>query len=99
MCNCFQGVATVEVTVVDVNDNTPVCTRNRFEFTALEANDDEVLLGRVSATDADSRMDTSPTGSGRLTYLLENSNLQSILRINPSNVSILHKIVTVTNSA
>ena len=82
-----QETATVEVTVMDVNDNTPACTQRLFKFTVQEANDEEVLLGRVSATDADSRSDLSPAGSGRLIYLLENSNLLSILRVDLSNVS------------
>ena len=85
----MQGTATVSVQVEDTNDNTPVCTQ-MFVATVREANEVEILIGRVLATDADSRMETSPAGTGLLTYSLLNNNLQNILRVDPTNVSHGH---------
>ena len=75
----------MEVTVEDINDNPPMCM-GMFSTTVREANDVEVLLGRIQASDADSRMESNPVGSGRLTYILVDSSLDSILRVDANNV-------------
>ncbi len=79
----------VTITVDDVNDNPPVCsTTELFDVTVREANELEALLGTIRASDLDSRMESQPAGSGRLSYTLVNANLQSILRVDSMTVSV-----------
>lgn len=56
-------------------------------MTVREANELEQLLGTIRASDLDARMEAQPAGSGRLSYTLVNSNLQSILRVDSMTVS------------
>lgn len=60
---------------MDVNDHTPQCAESLFTFSAEEANELQIELGTVTATDGDVQ---SPVGSGELRYQLVSSNLQSV---------------------
>lgn len=61
-----------------MNDHTPRCDESLFTFSTEEANELQIELGTVTATDGDDVPDQSPVGSGELTYQLVSSNLPSI---------------------
>lgn len=56
--------ATVTVLVMDINDNTPVFSRDTYYFTVSEGSSPQGLVGTVRATDRDSGK------NGQLSYIL-----------------------------
>lgn len=74
----------VRVTILDVNDNTPVCDSSRFSFSTAEANPLAEELGRVTATDGDNVAGLPPVGSGQLNYQIVSPMIQAIFSISPT---------------
>lgn len=50
----IQTLVPVTVTVTDVNDINPMCPQGQSAFTVAEANDLELRIGQIVATDGDS---------------------------------------------
>ena len=51
--------ALVNITVIDVNDNSPVFNQPVYTFSVLEGSEGSQMVGVVSATDADNRLASS----------------------------------------
>ena len=49
----LTGTGSVQVTITDINDNTPTFVAIRYEFTVTELADLDTLVGSVAATDGD----------------------------------------------
>lgn len=50
----LTGSALIVITIIDVNDERPIFTQDRFEFNISENEPDVVSVGMVSAVDMDS---------------------------------------------
>lgn len=64
--------AHVIVSVLDANDNSPIFTRESYEFSVEENVARNTILGTISATDAD--LENSPSSEIRYTLLTNNTN-------------------------
>lgn len=64
--------AHVIVSVLDANDNSPIFTRDSYEFSVEENVARNTILGTISATDAD--LENSPNSDIRYTLLTNNTN-------------------------
>ncbi|KAL3880625.1 hypothetical protein ACJMK2_032849 [Sinanodonta woodiana] len=66
----LSSTATVELTILDVNDNAPVFEQSQYEFTVEENRTKEMDIGQVIATDKDLDI------NGIVTYaILDNDNV------------------------
>lgn len=77
----LQSTASVTITVLDVNDNTPQCDQALFSFATDEANRLRIELGSVTATDGDAVAGLAPVGSGELMYSIASTNLPNVITV------------------
>ena len=84
----FTSTLTVEVVVLDINDNAPVFTNDVFVFNVSESQPAGTVVAMVTATDADLGR------NAQLTYGISDSSSQSVFSINATTgeVSLLQKL-------
>eukprot|EP00118_Oscarella_pearsei_P019174 m.202185 g.202185 ORF g.202185 m.202185 type:complete len:4095 (+) comp39606_c0_seq6:120-12404(+) len=75
------GIAKVEVTINDLNDNPPIFSSAKYGFQLVESATVGTTVGLVSASDADS----STNGNGVVTYSITNGNVGSAFQVSSSS--------------
>uniref|UniRef100_A0A4W6CNK6 FAT atypical cadherin 3a n=1 Tax=Lates calcarifer TaxID=8187 RepID=A0A4W6CNK6_LATCA len=84
----FVSQATVEITVIDTNDNSPICDQSQYTASVYEDTATKALLTRIQAIDPDEGDTTATTANiiattPAVTTILSASNLVLFIR-NPS---------------
>lgn len=75
-------MVTVTITVTDVNDLSPLCAMDPFEFTVDEGNTSPVRLGAIVTSDGDS-------GSNAIVrYSIASGDPSGLFSIEPITVSV-----------
>ncbi|XP_036431595.1 protocadherin gamma-A2-like [Colossoma macropomum] len=72
----MSGTMQIEITVLDANDNAPVCSQSAFKTSVAENSPKGTVVATVTATDADE----GP--NGKLTYAITNSVEEDLFEIN-----------------
>lgn len=49
----FHVQATIDITITDINDHSPVFPKSEVSFSIVETNDTGILVGNVTAHDGD----------------------------------------------
>ncbi|XGW29728.1 hypothetical protein V3C99_009069 [Haemonchus contortus] len=96
------GRCQINVEVIDVNDNAPKCDHDTFTFYVTE-NHKPTILGEVTATDADSAIDSSITysihGEGaELFAISEEGEFRSLVPIDREEHDMFELTVRATDS-
>ena len=74
--NTNSDVATIQLDVLNCNDNPPVFDRDYYNFTISSSASQGHVIGQVHATDSDNGMDV-------ITYSILNGNINDVFGINP----------------
>ncbi|KTF85486.1 hypothetical protein cypCar_00045897 [Cyprinus carpio] len=81
----FTSMASVTITINDINDNFPKFEEDVYEFSIDEHCDDGTVLGIITAADEDA------LDNGKLTYKLLPESMRELFDVHPDNGTIVVK--------